>query len=128
MVIHSLRGILGDNVFFPMIKAFTSDERFTYQNRVNTKDFTDFVQSYSGQDLRGFFELYLNSTDLPKLKVSKKGKTGYAISLQDIDFQMPVEVQTSKGMQRINLGSKAVEVESSTPPVVDPNGWIMMIK
>lgn len=128
MVIHSLRGVLGDEVFFSMIKAFASDERFTYQNRVNTKDFTDFVQAYSGQNLQGFFELYLYSTELPKLKVSKKGKTGFTISLQDIDFQLPVEVETSEGIQRLNLGSKAVEVESSTFPVVDPKGWIMMLR
>jgi aminopeptidase N len=128
MVIHSLRGVLGDEVFFPMIKAFVSDERFTYQNRVNTKDFTDFVQTYTGQDLEGFFQLYLYSTELPKLKVSKKGKSGYTISLQEIDFTMPVEVQTSEGIQRVLLGSKATEVNSSTPPIVDPNGWIMMVK
>ncbi|MFN3997959.1 M1 family metallopeptidase [Algoriphagus sp.] len=128
MVIHSLRGVLGDEVFFPMILAFASDERFTYQNRVNTKAFTDFVQAYSGKDLQGFFKLYLYSTDLPKLKVSKRGKTGFAISLQDIDFQMPVEVMTSDGIQRLNLGSKAIEVISTTPPVVDPNGWIMMVR
>ena len=128
MVIHSLRGVLGDEVFFPMIKAFASDERFTYQNRVNTKDFTDFVQTYAGQDLEGFFQLYLYSTELPKLKVSKKGKSGYTISLQEIDFTMPVEVQTSEGIQRVLLGPKATEVKSSTPPIVDPNGWIMMVK
>jgi aminopeptidase N len=128
LVIHSLRGVLGDEVFFPMIKAFASDERFTYQNRVNTKDFTDFVQTYAGQDLEGFFQLYLYSTELPKLKVSKKGKSGYTISLQEIDFTMPVEVQTSEGIQRVLLGPKATEVKSSTPPIVDPNGWIMMVK
>jgi aminopeptidase N len=128
MIIHSLRGVLGDEVFFPMIKAFASDERFTYQNRVNTKDFTDFVQSYSGQDLQGFFDLYLYSTALPKLKVSKKGKTGFSISLQDIDFELPLEVQTSEGILRLNLGSKAIEVQSSTPLKVDPNGWIMLLR
>lgn len=128
MVIHSLRGVLGDEVFFPMLKAFASDERFTYQNLVTTKDFTDFVQTYSGQNLQGFFDLYLYSTDLPKLKVSKKGKTGFAISLQDIDFEIPVEIQTSEGIQRVNLGSKAVEVNSSSLPIVDPNGWIMMMR
>ncbi|WP_111669329.1 M1 family metallopeptidase [Algoriphagus litoralis] len=128
MVIHSLRGILGDEVFFPMIKAFASDERFTYQNRVTTEDFTDFVQTYTGQDLQGFFGLYLYSTDLPKLKVSKKGKSGYTISLQDIDFQMMVEVETSEGLQRVLLGPKAMEVKSTSPPVIDPNGWIMMVR
>ncbi|GAA0880501.1 M1 family metallopeptidase [Algoriphagus jejuensis] len=126
MVIHSLRGILGDEVFFPMIKAFATDERFTYQNMVDTQDFTDFVQEYSGQDLTGFFDLYLYSTALPKLKVGKRGKSGYAISLQGIDFTMPVEIQTSDGLVRVNLGPKPAEVNSATPPIVDPNGWIMM--
>jgi aminopeptidase N len=111
-----------------MIKAFASDERFTYQNRVSTKDFTDFVQSYSGQDLQGFFDLYLYSTDLPTLKVSKKGKSGYTLALKDIDFEIPVEVQTSEGLQRINLGSKSVDINSTTPPLIDPKGWIMMVR
>lgn len=126
MVIHSLRGILGDEVFFPMIKAFAADERFTYQNRVSTKDFMEFVQSYSGQDLRGFFELYLYTTDIPRLKVGKKGKSGYAIALQGIDFTMPVEVETSEGLVRVALGPKPTLVSSSSLPVVDPRGWIMM--
>ena len=128
MVIHSLRGILGDEVFFPMIKAFANDDRFTYQNRVTTRDFTNFVQTYSGQDLTGFFDLYLFSTSLPKLKVSKKGKSGYAISLQGIEFTMPVEIQTSEGLIKVNLGSKATQLTSTTLPVVDPNGWIMLAK
>ncbi len=126
MVIHSLRGILGDEVFFPMIKAFAIDDRFTYQNRVSTKDFTDFVQTYSGKDLNGFFQLYLYSTELPRLKVAKKGKSGYAVSLKGIDFTMPVEIQTSEGLIKVDLGPKPTTIESSTPIVVDPNGWIMM--
>ncbi|MDO8965570.1 MAG: M1 family metallopeptidase [Algoriphagus sp.] len=126
MVIHSLRGILGDEIFFPMLKAFASDERFTYQNQVNTNDFIEFVQAYSGKNLQGFFDLYLYSTELPRLKVSKKGKSRYSISLQGIAFEMPLEVLTSEGIQRINAGPKEVDVLSTTPPVVDPSGWMMM--
>lgn len=126
MVIHSLRGVLGDELFFPAIKAFVMDERFTYLNQVTTKDFTDFIQSYTGRDLEGFFDLYLFTTDLPKLKVSKKGKDGWLVSLQDIDFEMPLEIETSEGVQRTAVGKKGVEVKSSTPPVVDPRGWLML--
>jgi aminopeptidase N len=128
MVMHSLRGILGDEVFFPMLKAFASDDRFTYLNLVSTRDFTEFVQTFSGQSLQGFFDLYLFSTDLPRLKVSKKGKRGYAISLKGIDFTMPVEVQTSEGLIKIPLGPKPTEVSSTSLPIVDPWGWIMMKK
>lgn len=127
-VVHSLRGILGDEVFFPMLKAFASDERFTYQNRVNTKDFTDFVAEYTGQDLQGFFDLYLLATDLPEVKVVKKGKSGYQISLKGIEFTMPVEVKTSEGIQKVTLGFKPVSVSSKTLPEVDPRGWLMLRK
>jgi aminopeptidase N len=126
MVIHSLRGVLGDEVFFPMIKALASDERFTYQNKVETKDFIAFVQAYSGKDLQGFFDLYLYTTELPQLRISKRGKTGFAVSLKGIDFSIPVEIQTSEGLIRLNLGSNPMEVNSSTIPIVDPKGWIMM--
>ena len=128
MVIHSLRGILGDEIFFPMLKAFANEDRFAYQNQVTTKDFTDFVQTYSGKDLSGFFELYLYSTDLPELKVSKKGKTGYALSFKGIDFSMLMEIQTSSGIIRAEIGPEPVEINSNTFPIVDPRGWIMMKK
>jgi aminopeptidase N len=126
MIIHSLRGVLGDEVFFPMLKAFASDDRFTYQNKVSTQDFTDFVQKFSGQDLQGFFDLYLLTIDIPTLKVSKKGKGGYLVSLRGIYFQLPLEIQTSEGIQRIWVGSKPTFVSSASPIEVDPKGWIMM--
>jgi aminopeptidase N len=128
MVIHSLRGVLGDELFFPAIKAFAMDERFTYQNQVTTKDFTDFIQTYTGKNLQGFFDLYLYTTELPELKVSKKGKEAYVIAIQGIDFEMPVEIETSEGVQRVPIGKKGVEVKSKTPPVVDPRGWLMIAR
>lgn len=128
MVIHSLRGILGDEVFFPMLRAFASDDRFTYQNKVVTKDFTDFVEAFSGKDLDGFFNLYLYTTDLPKLKISKKNKDTYAISLQGIGFEMPLEIETSEGIKRLEVGKKGVEIKSASAPVVDPKGWFMLQK
>ena len=127
-VIHALRGVLGDELFFSAIKAFVMDEHFTYLNQVTTKDFTDFVQSYTGKDLQGFFDLYLYTTSVPTLKVSKKGKEGYLISLQGIDFEMPVEIETSEGVQGIPVGKKGVEVKSKTPPVVDPRGWLILAR
>lgn len=128
MVIHSLRGVLGDELFFPALKAFVMDDRFTYLNQVTTRDFTDFIQSYTGKDLQGFFDLYLYTTDIPTLKISKKGKSGYALSLEGITFELPVEVLTSEGLNKINLGPKPVTITSNTPPQVDPNGWLMLGK
>ncbi len=127
-IIHSLRWLIGDEVFFPMLKAFAADDRFTYQNRLDTDDFVSFVQEYTVSDYRGFFELYLKTTKLPKVKISKKGKTGYQVSLQGIDFQMPVEVQTSFGVQVVTLGKTPVLIKSDSMPEVDPRGWLMLVK
>ena len=50
------------------------------------------------------------------------------IALQGIDFEMPVEIETSEGVQRVPVGKKGVEVKSKTPPVVDPRGWLIMAR
>jgi aminopeptidase N len=126
MVIHSLRGVLGDELFFPALKAFAEAEQFTYLNLVTTQDFTDFIQRYTGQNLEGFFELYLKTTRLPEVKVKKKGKDQFLVSLEGIEFELPVEVKTSEGIQKVSIGKKGVLVTSSSLPEVDPRGWLIL--
>lgn len=127
-LMHSLRWVLGDDVFFPMLKAFANDPGFTYENQVNTRDFIDFVKSFSGKDLEGFFQLYLYSTDIPEVKISKKGKKGFEVSLLGIDFQLPVELKTEKGIETVNLGKQPLLINSTSKPTVDPRGWLMLKK
>jgi aminopeptidase N len=127
-IIHSLRYYIGDEVFFSMLKAFASDERFTYENLVETADFTEFVQQYTGLDLQGFFDMYLKTIRVPKVKVAKKGKKGYQVSLPNIEFSMPVEIKTSNGYERHILSFKPVLVSSDGPIEVDPKGWYLLDK
>src|SRR5690554_2528382 len=124
-IIHSLRYILGDEVLFPMLRAFLSDEKFTYNNLVDTKDFTDFVQQFSGRNLEAFFQLYLYTPDLPEVKVVKKRKDRYEVSFQNIDFALPMDVQTSEGIERIEISSNPIIIESEDPIQVDPKGWYL---
>src|SRR5690554_1202376 len=124
-IMHSLRYILGDEVFFPMLQAFLSDEKYTYQNLVETKDFTDFVQTYSNRDLEDFFHLYLFTTDLPEVKVVKKRKNRYEVSFKNIEFALPMDVQTSEGIERIEISSNPIIIESKDPIQVDPKGWYL---
>jgi aminopeptidase N len=126
MVIHSLRGVLGDELFFSALKAFAEAEQFTYLNLVTTQDFTDFIQQFTGQNLEGFFELYLKTTRLPEVKVKKKGKDQFLVSLEGIDFELPVEVNTSTGIKKYPLGKTPTLISSTTTPEVDPRGWLML--
>ena len=111
-----------------MLKAFATDERFTYENLVETQDFTDFAKHFTQKELDGFFDLYLKSVRLPKVKVVKKGKKGYAVSLPNIDFSMPVEILTSRGYERHILSSTPVIISSDTPIQVDPRNWYILDK
>ncbi|QDH78169.1 M1 family metallopeptidase [Echinicola soli] len=124
-VLHSLRFVLGDEVFFPMLKAFLQEDSFTYAHQVDTKDFVDFIEEYSGKDLEGFFDMYLYSTKLPKLKVKRKRKRRYDVRLSNIDFSLPVEIKTSDGIEVVELSRDAVRIKSDEKIVVDPNGWYL---
>ncbi len=127
-LMHSLRFLLGDKEFFAMLKALASHPDFIYENQVNTKEIIDFFQTYSTYSLSDFFNLYLFSTKLPKLRVRKKGKSGYEVSLPNIDFALPVEIQTERGIERVELSSSPILIEGVTEPVVDPQDWFLLEK
>lgn len=52
-VAHALRGYLGDDVFFPAITEFLTQN--AYQS-VSSYDFRDFLTNYTGIDMTGFFQ------------------------------------------------------------------------
>jgi hypothetical protein len=51
---------------------------------------------------------------------------GYRIALEGIDFEIPVEIKTSEGSQKLSIGKKGVLVTSSSLPEVDPRGWLLL--
>lgn len=125
-VIHSLRFLVGDEVFFPMLKAMAHEEQFTYQNRVTTREITEYIQTYSEKDLQDFFNLYLYTTRIPEVSVTRKGKGRYEVRMTELS--MPVEIQTSEGTKTYSLSKKGTIISSETTPVIDPNDWFMLQK
>lgn len=57
-VLHMLRGILGDEIFFSTIKAYTGDEDFRFDH-ATTEDFHDVCERVSGLDLDTFFAQWI---------------------------------------------------------------------
>ncbi|MCF8372508.1 MAG: T9SS type A sorting domain-containing protein [Bacteroidales bacterium] len=55
-VIHSMRGYLGDDLFFDAIKAMGED--FAFKD-IGTQEFCNFMTSETGIDMQGFFDAYL---------------------------------------------------------------------
>ena len=55
-VVQSLRGYLGDEVFFPAVKAYLSAYAYNYASSENMRDF---LTDYTGIDMTDFFEAYI---------------------------------------------------------------------
>lgn len=124
-VMHALRYVLGDSVFFPMLKTFASDPSTTLQNRVTTRDFIGWVNKTSGQDHTHLLDLYLRTTDLPELRIDSTGPASFAISIPNIDFTIPMDVRTDAGLHRMELGRNPVAVASTVRPVIDERNWFL---
>ncbi|NNH71670.1 M1 family metallopeptidase [Nocardia uniformis] len=62
LFLHALRRTLGDDVFFPAIRDFVSAH--TYGN-ASMREFREFIQSKSPNDLTGFLEAWLDREEPP---------------------------------------------------------------
>ncbi|EMY33694.1 peptidase M1 membrane alanine aminopeptidase [Arthrobacter crystallopoietes BAB-32] len=62
MVLHALREELGDKQFFGLLRSWAEEHS---GRAVDTRDFTEFAEAYSGQDLRELFELWLFTPGKP---------------------------------------------------------------
>lgn len=76
-VYHMLRTTIGDDKFFNLIKSYYS----TYKGQnAGIDDFESLTDKTSGQKLRGFFGMWIDSTGVPEFKVeysiirTKEGK------------------------------------------------------
>ncbi len=73
LVLHMLRGIVGDTVFFTIMKNYLNNERLRYGN-ATTEDFIHECEKEYGQSLRWFFDEWLlssaDSIDRPEYEYS----------------------------------------------------------
>lgn len=122
---HSLRYLLGDDMFFAALRVFATDDSRTYSNYTSTSDFRTFFEQHTGTDLKAFFELYLYTTDLPQIQIEHAGSEQYIISIPNISFDMPMDVVTGGTQRRMLLGPEPVQVSSPEEPIVDPQNWYL---
>jgi hypothetical protein len=67
MVLHMLRLLVGDDVFFRGMRRFYTDSRF---RKVGTEDFRAAMEAESGRDLGRFFERWIYNATLPQIAFS----------------------------------------------------------
>jgi len=144
-VLHMLRHVVGDSVFFRILKAYVADTRFRY-GTASTADFQSVCESVAGKSLGWFFTEWVYGESFPRyvLQWSAAGPPDSSIVTATIRqtpststpafFQMPIDLRFS-GVAR----DTTVSFFNSTPeetfeillpftPIradLDPDNWIL---
>ena len=94
VVLHMLRRMLGDDVFFRALRRFYAEHRF---QKAGTDDLRLAFEKESGRDLRRFFDRWIFGQDLPTLTPSwKVADDGQSVALTLVQpsarvFEFPVD-------------------------------------
>ncbi|HSG50322.1 MAG TPA: M1 family aminopeptidase [Longimicrobiales bacterium] len=139
-VLHMLRGLLGDEVFFRGIREYYLAHR---HGNADTGDFRAVMERVSGKDLGWFFSQWLYQPGYPILAAVPSGDpdTGYLqVTLRQVQgeyaprFRLPVTLDFQWGSHRVREtvtleGASEVftfpGVPSDARVTVDPDGWIL---
>ncbi len=145
IVLHMLRGVVGDSVFFNIMKSYAVSPGLKYNN-ASTDDFKNIAENIYGRDLGYFFDEWVYGENFPHYSYSwnfrKAGTNIYQINFkikQDINslpafFTMPVYIKihtTDKDtIVRIfnDQSNQEFEFNVTGQPeylTFDPNNWIM---
>ncbi|MDP6339543.1 MAG: M1 family metallopeptidase [Candidatus Marinimicrobia bacterium] len=139
-VLHMLRGILGDELFFKGIKAYYS--QFTHQ-AVLTDDFQRSMEAVSGRSLDWFFDQWTLQPGFPQLSYeenwqAKSGTKGIlTVTIWQTQkkewpiFKIPTEVCWSDDCRSVSIDKRkhVFQFEFDEKPnkmgMIDPNGWVL---
>lgn len=104
IVLHMLRGVVGDSVFFRILRNYANDTALSYGVAI-TEDFSRICEFESGTDLDYFFDQWIYGENYPKYIIEwsyeKKNDNFYEVPLKVIQksnsnplfFKMPVEIR-----------------------------------
>lgn len=122
---HTLRYIMGDEVFFPTIKKLATEPKYVSPNTVTTDDVEQLFSTAYGKSLKSLFDLYLRTTEKLDIRLQQTSERQYRISLLNLDNEIPVDVVTSAGKQRMMVGKNPKQIISDVQPQIDPEGFYL---
>ena len=144
-VLHMLRHVLGDSIFFRSLYAYANDPSLRYSTAA-TKDFERACETTSGKDLNYFFKEWIYGTGIPDYTYSWQwnsagDSSAILITLEQSIvrsnpdfFTMPVDVRIIGGGKDTtvslfnNARVQTFSVRFPAKPtslLFDPDGWIM---
>ncbi len=140
-VLHMLRHVVGDTLFFQGLREYGDVYRFS---SAVTEDFRDVMESVSGMDLHPFFqrwiygEYYPAYQSEPSYRSTDNGTYFLTVILSQVQespiFQMPVDIRTIMPEEEMTFRAEQtqrVETFSFVVPnqpvsvQIDPDNWIL---
>lgn len=122
---HTIRYILGDEIFFPTLKKLATDPQYTYDNTVTTADVEKLFSQAYGKSLSGLFHLFLYTPDKLEIHVKQTDENKYLIRLLNLDMSIPVDIKTDAGIQRMMLDKKGITITNNSAVQVDPKVYYL---
>ncbi len=127
-VLHTLRWLVGDEVFLRALHDFACDPRFAYRT-VRTADFTGLVEALDGRDLGWFWHRYLFTAALPRWRL-ERSQDGVRVELSwdDPAFELPLPVRVDGELRRVDMpgGRAELTVPEGAEVAVDPEGRVLV--
>ena len=122
---HSLRYLIGDEIFFPTLKKLATDPQYTYDNFVTTQDVDKLFSTATGKDLKPFFDFYLRTTDILDLDIKEIGFQKYQLKINNFFMSIPMEITANGKTNRMVIPKEGITVSSATPPQLDAKGFYL---
>lgn len=122
---HTLRYIMGDEIFFPTLKKLATDPQYTYDNTVTTADVEKLFSAAYGKNLQPLFHLFLYTPDKLEINVRQTAPDKYSVRLVNLDMPVPMDILTNKGLQKVMLDKKEITVTSNTILHLDPKSFYL---
>lgn len=120
-MMHTLRYVVGDSLFFPTLKKLATDPKYTYDNFIVTDNVEKLFSGRSGKDLKPLFDFYLKTTEQLEIVIEQTGYNAYSVHSNNAPLPLAMEIMTSSGIHKITLSDKGVTMTSDFPPVPDSN-------
>ncbi len=119
---HSLRYLIGDEIFFPTLKKLATDPKYTYDNVVTTDDVEKLFSTASGKNLKPFFDFYLRTTNVLDVNVKEIGFQKYQVKINNFFMPLPFDIISNDKMDKMIIPAEGLVINSKFAPQIDPKG------
>ncbi len=145
VILHMLRGVVGDSTFFRILKSYAQNPELSYSS-ATTEDFKNIAEAVYGKDLDWFFDEWIFGTKFPDYDYSyqiKNSGSGSDVVVSIIQnpageekrlFKMPLQLKFSGGGKdtlvtvMIDKAENKFEFRFNFPVVeiiFDPNDFVL---